>query len=174
MKRRQFIKAGGALGITAFLPMLQGCPTVAQVVLDVEGVLTEGEAVLNAAGQTAWANELGDAVTALKAAYTVWDQSTTSTTGQKVEVLLNALVAATAAILPNDPWASLIDQLVALVDLTLSFFPGLATAAAPGVVRPTVAPNPHIGAVLPPVSYKDAKSRWNALAVGPLAGARIK
>lgn len=163
MNRRELFKAGGAIGILAVLPAIEGC-NVAQVVLDVEGVLREAAAITQNAAQSAWSAELTTAADALQAAYNIWDQSTTSTTGQKIAALLNAVVAATAIILPNDPWAPLINEMVALADLALSFWPASVSASY----------NPHVGAVLPPVDYKDAKRRWNTLAVGEMAGARIK
>jgi len=168
MNRRSFLKLSSTSAAIAVLPpslLFTGC-SVAQVVLDVEGVLKEAAAITQNAGQTAWSAELTQAADALQAAYSVWDQSTTSTTGQKIAALLNALVATTAIILPNDPWSALINEMVALADLALSFWPGSTSV--------TYSRNPHVGAVLPPVSYKDAKRRWNTLAVGPLAGAKIK
>jgi hypothetical protein len=172
-----FLQAGGTIAVAAVLPEFTGC-SPAQVVLDVEGVLKEAASITAAAGQTTWSNDFTTAANALQAAYNVWDQSTTSTTGQKIAALLNALVAATAIILPTDPFASLINELVALADLALSFWPGNAQS----VVAPSLSPrvtlmnpaNPHVGAATPPKSYKDALARWNALAVGPLAKAQIK
>jgi hypothetical protein len=168
MNRRELLKAGGTIAVMAVMPEFTGC-SPAQVVLDVEGVLKEAAAITAAAGQTNWSADFSAAADALQAAYNVWDQSTTSTTGQKIEAVLNALVAATAAVLPNDPYAALINECVALADLALGFWGGVAAPNALGRVR-----NPHVGAVPPPTSYKDAKRRWNTLCVGPLAGARIK
>jgi hypothetical protein len=170
MKRRELLKASIAVGICG---STLGC-TPAQVVGDVEAVLKEAQSIMVAAGQTTWAAEFGTAAAALQAAYAVWDDSTTSTPGQKIAAALNAIVAATAAILPNDPYAPLIDELVALADLALSFWP--APAASTNAVRASrvVQINPHVNAVPPPKSYQDALTRWNTLAVGNLAGARIR
>jgi hypothetical protein len=171
MNRRQLLATAGrglaGYALVRSALMISGC-NVAQVVLDVEGVLEEAAAITGAAGQTTWSADFTTAANALQAAYNVWDQSTTSSTGQKIAALLNALVAATAIILPNDPFAPLIDECVALAELALSFWPTSTAVTARAVVR-----NLHIGAVLPPVSYKDALARWNAIAVGPLAAARI-
>ena len=148
---------------------LEGCPTVASVVAAVETVLKESEAILTSAGQTAWSSRLNDAYVALQAAYAAWDGSTTTTTGQKIDALLNALVAATNAVLPNDPYATLIDELVALAELAIGFFGAKPTANVAGVE----APNPHIHAVAPPVNAADSKRRFNAAAVAAGLTAKI-
>jgi hypothetical protein len=167
MQRRDFFKASATGAAIALAPstFLTGC-SPDQVVQDVEGVLKESASITAAAGQTAWSADFTLAANALQAAYNVWDDSVKSTTGQKVAAMLNALVAATAVILPTDPYAPLINELVALVDLALNFWPASVAVSA---IR-----NPHIGAVPPPKSYDDAKRRWNTLAVGSLAAARIR
>ena len=169
--RRHFIASAAAC---VALPLLEGCPTVAQVVQATEGVLTEGETILNTVGQPAWAAAFGAAVNGLKAGYAVWDHSPTSTTGQKVEALLNALVAATASVLTTDPFTQLIDELVGLTDFAIGLFAGVPAA---GVTALELSPsNPHVGAVQAPKSYREAKARWNKIvAANPaLAGARLQ
>ena len=163
MQRRTFIASSTAFAISGPTLLMEAC-SPAQVVADVEGVMNKAAAILTAAGQTTWAAEFRTASQALQAAYAMWDQSTTSTVGQKVAAALNAIVAATAIILPNDPFASLIDECVALADLALGFWTTKALS---------VAHNPHIGAVPAPKSAADAKRRWNTLSVGPLAAAHI-
>jgi hypothetical protein len=158
MNRRDFTKLTGLaiVGGPALLS-LEGCPTVASVVAAVETVLKESEAILTSAGQTAWSSRLNDAYVALQAAYAAWDHSTTTTTGQKIDALLNALVAATNAVLPDDPYAALIDELVALAELAIGFFGAKPTANVATV------PNPHVGAVPEPKSGADSKRRFNAI-----------
>ena len=152
------------VGVSTVVLSTTAC-SPAQVVQDVEGVLKEAAAITGAAGQTQWSAEFTTAADSLQAAYAIWDQSTTRTKGQKIQAALNALVAATAVILPNDPYAVLINEMVALADLALGFWPSSTVQARY---------NSHVNAVAPPTSYKDARKRWNELAIGNLAAARIK
>ena len=138
---------------------LTGC-TPSQVVQAVEGFLTEAAALLKAAGQTTWAANLQTAANDVQIAFNVWQAGPTSTTAQKVEAALNAAVAVTAAILPNDPFAQLIDELVAVATLAINLL-GPNTALAAHAMG---APNPHVGAVPLPVDAKAALDRWNTKA----------
>jgi hypothetical protein len=152
--------------------LLTGC-TPSQIEQTIEGILTESAAITKAAGQIAWSQDLTTAAADVQLAWNTYQAGANATTAQKLVSVLNAVIAVTAAVLPNDPYASLIDELVALVELGINLLTS-KSAPTPAVAAHTLGrTNPHIGAVPTPTSAAEAKTRWNAKAIGPLAKAAI-